>query len=132
MSASSAIGAAVVIADRGGGIEARGFDAATFPAPGLEPLADGDDGDQEGGDRIKPPGPEQSIAEQAEEDGAGEVGAEHVLGALAVGRLRAELAGDPLLGAAEQRHPIRLDAVNAMPRMLTSTSSAPARWAIAS
>lgn len=60
--------------------------AAALAAPRLESLPDRYARDQEGGERIQPPPAKQGVANETEEDGPGQVGAEQVLSALAVGR----------------------------------------------
>ena len=48
--------------------------------------------------------PSSALPSEADEKRAGEVGAEHVLASLALGRRRADLVGEPFLGDAEHRH----------------------------
>jgi Cu2+-exporting ATPase len=79
--------------------------AAAFAAPAFPPLLDGNRGDDQGGDRVEPPEPEKRVAEQADQDGAREVGAQEVLRPLAAGGDRSELLGESTLGDAEDRHP---------------------------
>jgi len=79
-----------------GRVETRG--AAALATPDLASLADRGAGDQKRGERVQPPPAEERIAGEAEEDRAGEIGADQVLRALAVGRGRAERRGQPLLG----------------------------------
>src|SRR2546422_10900981 len=71
--------------------------AAALAAPAFLPLPDSERSDGKGGDRVEPPQPEQRIAEQADEDGGGEIGAEDVLGPLAGGRRRAERRAESVL-----------------------------------
>ena len=80
-----------VLTGRGTEIWAR---AATLAAPGLESLPDRDAGDQQRRERVEPPPAEQRVAGEAEEDGPGEIGADQVLCALAVGG-RASRASRP-------------------------------------
>src|SRR5918992_4548999 len=69
----------------------------------------------------EPPPAEHGVAAEAEEDGAGEVRAEHVLGARAVGGVGAERVGESLLGKADECIAMRLVAVKAMGARLVST-----------
>ena len=94
-----AVSAAVVLAGLAGGVAVeRGADAAALAAPRLDAFLDGDGGDQQPDDRVEPPGAGDRVAGQADQQRAGEVGAEHVLAALALGGGRADLLGDALLG----------------------------------
>jgi hypothetical protein len=77
---------------------------AVLAAPRAERLAAGDRADHERGGGVGPPPAEQGIRAEADEQCQREVGAEHVLGALAGGRLRAERAADPALRDRQQRH----------------------------
>src|SRR5207245_1370013 len=52
---------------------------ACVAAPCLASLLDGDIGDEERGYRVKPPRGEYRVADEAEKNGGGEIGAEHVL-----------------------------------------------------
>ena len=53
---------------------------------------------------VGPPEAEEGIRAEADEDRERQVGAEHVLGSFACGRVRAELVAEPFLDAAELRH----------------------------
>jgi nucleotide-binding universal stress UspA family protein len=79
-------------------------DAASFAAPRLGTLLQRDGGDYQADGGVKPPGAEERVAEQADQQRGSEVGAEHVLTAFTLGRGRAELVGQALLGNAEHRH----------------------------
>ena len=67
-----------------GGSAAAVGGAAALAAPALAPFAGGDGGDDERGDRVGPPPAEGGVERESDEQGGGEVGAEHVLPALAV------------------------------------------------
>ena len=82
----------------------RRADAAAVAAPGVDAFLDRDGGDQQADHGVQPPGAGDRVAEQADQQRAGEIGAEDVLAALALGRGRADLVGDPLLGDPQQRH----------------------------
>src|ERR687895_2905745 len=71
--------------------------------------------------RERAPPAEHGVAAEAEEDGAGEVRAEHVLGARAVGGVGAERVGESLLGKADECIAMRLVAGKAMGAHLVST-----------
>jgi hypothetical protein len=75
--------------------------AAQQPSPrlGLEAFLDGKARHQKRGDEIQPPPAEHGVASQTQEDGAGEVCAKQVPGALAVGGGEAERVRQTLLGA---------------------------------
>src|SRR5436309_2462642 len=89
----------------GGGSGAAAVDgAAALPAPALASLAGGDGGDDQRGGRVGPPPAERGVECESDEQGGGEVGAQHVLSALAVPGVGAELTGDVRLGAGEERH----------------------------
>ena len=78
--------------------------AAALAAPALAPFAGGDGGDDERGGRVGPPPAECGVEREPDEQGGGEVGAEHVLPALAVPGVRVELAGDAGFGVGQERH----------------------------
>ncbi|MCD6728188.1 MAG: hypothetical protein LT070_13250 [Solirubrobacteraceae bacterium] len=85
-------------------LPAGGRDAAALTAPRLATLLDGERGDQQADERIQPPGADEGVAEQAEEQRAREIRAEHVLAAFALRRGGAEPVGEALLGDAEVGH----------------------------
>ena len=99
---------AVALARQAAGVEGaageRVGDAAPLPLPRLAALLDGQRGDQQPDDRIQPPRAPEHVAQQPEQQRPGQVGAEHVLPALALRGGGAELVGEPLLGDAERRH----------------------------
>jgi hypothetical protein len=97
-----------------------GCAAAALAAPGLEAFPGRHTGDQQCGDRVEPPPAEEGVPGEADEDGAGEVRAEEVLGALAVGGCRAERRSKALLGDPEKGIPTRLVAVSTIPSALMS------------
>src|ERR1700694_663767 len=66
--------------------------AAVLAAPAFASFAGGDGGDDERGGRVGPPPPERGVECESDEQGGGEVGAEHVLPALAVPGVRVELS----------------------------------------
>ena len=90
--------------DPAGGSAAAVGGAAALAPPAVASFAGGDGGDDERGDRVGPRPPERGIEREPDEQGGGEVGAEHVLPALAVPRVRVELAGDAGFGVGQQWH----------------------------
>src|SRR5512133_2636626 len=78
--------------------------AAALAAPGVAPLLDRDAGDEQADGWVEPPGAGDGVAEQPEQECAGEVGAEHVLPSLAGGGGGSEAHREALLGDAEERH----------------------------
>lgn len=85
-------------------VPSTGSSAAAFTAPGLATFVDCEGGDRERDRWVGPPESEGGVDHEAREDSCGEVGAEHVLGALSAGGRGAELQADALLGAAERGH----------------------------
>ena len=77
-----------------GGSAAAVGGAAALAAPALASFAGGDGGDDERGGRVGPPPAQDGVECESDEECGGEVGAEHVLSALAVPGVGAELAGD--------------------------------------
>jgi hypothetical protein len=51
----------------------------SLPAPGLDAFLDGNASDQQADARIQAPRSHESVAEQADQQRAGEIGAQHVL-----------------------------------------------------
>src|SRR5829696_3643407 len=94
-------GTAVVFAARP---RERVADAAALATPRLATLLDGDRDDQQADGGVEPPGAGERVAQQTQQQRAGEIGAEHVLPPFSLGRSRSELLREPLLGDAEQRH----------------------------
>ncbi len=78
--------------------------AAALAAPALASFAGGDSGDDERRGRVGPPPAESGVEREPNEQGSGEVGAEHVLPALAVPGVRVELERDARFGIGQQRH----------------------------
>ncbi len=87
-----------------GGSAAAVGGAAALAAPALASFAGGDGGDDERGDRVGPPPAKGCVECESDEQRGGEVGAEHVLPALAVPGVRVELAGDAGFGVGQERH----------------------------
>src|SRR5438128_935754 len=77
---------------------------AALAAPALAALPHRQTGDKQRGKRVEPPKAKQCVSEEADQDSAGEVGAEDVLCPLAGGRSRSESGSKPELCATEQRH----------------------------
>ena len=90
--------------DPAGGSAAAVGGAAALAAPALAPFAGGDGGDDERGDRVGPPPAKRGVERESDEQRGGEVGAEHVLPALAVPGVRVQLARDAGFGVREERH----------------------------
>jgi hypothetical protein len=84
---------AALVSAPSGRVETRG--AAALATPDLASLADRGAGDQKRGERVQPPPAEERIAGQAEEDRAGEIGADQVLRALAVRVSRGRVGNRP-------------------------------------
>src|SRR5829696_4538171 len=83
---------------------ASAVDAAALAAPRVAALLDRDGDDQQADQGIEPPGARQRVAEQPDQERAGQVGAKHVLAALPRGRRRAELVRQALLRRPQQGH----------------------------
>ena len=85
----------------GGGSAAVVGGATALPAPALASFAGGDGSDDERGGRVGPPPAEGGVGCEPDEQRGGEVGAEHVLAALAVPGAGAELSGDAGFGVGQ-------------------------------
>src|SRR5829696_10185454 len=95
------LSAAVVFAALAGD-DRRG--TAALAAPRLTALLDGDARDEERRDGIGPPQAEEGVRAEPDEQGRGEVGAEHVLLAFAPRRRRTEFLAYAGLGDGERGH----------------------------
>src|SRR5258708_16738257 len=78
--------------------------AAGVALPGLPPLLDSHTCDGERGERVGPPPAQEGIGTQSDEQRAGQIGAEHVLLPLTLGRRRAHPVPHPRLRPGPQRH----------------------------
>src|SRR3954469_21104830 len=78
--------------------------AAALAAPGVATFLDRDARDQQAHRGVEPPGAGDGVAEQAQQQRAGGLRAQHILPPLAGGGGGPEAGGEPLLGGAEQRH----------------------------
>jgi hypothetical protein len=78
--------------------------AAVVALPGLSSFVNGECGNEQSDCWVEPPQSEEGVGEQAEKRGGGEVGAEQVLAAFALGGVGVNAGADASLRDAERWH----------------------------